>query len=67
MERCGTAAVWGVAVLYFGQKVRRRTSGDKRAEDELPSWRSVRSLSLLRKLPLVLRSGSLATKGETSR
>jgi hypothetical protein len=53
------------AVLQAGQKVRRHVSGEKRAEDVLPSWRSMQSLTV-KETTLGLRSGSLAANGETS-
>jgi hypothetical protein len=56
----------GRVAQYVGQKVRPRGSGEKRAEDELPSWRSMRSLTV-KETALGLRSGSLAANGETSR
>jgi hypothetical protein len=40
----------GRAVLWVGQKVKPRVSGEKRAEDVLPSWRSMQSLTV-KKLP----------------
>jgi hypothetical protein len=57
----GTNYGLGRVAQYVGQKVRPRGSGEKRAEDELPSWRSMRSLTVLG-----LRSGSLARKGGTT-
>ena len=56
----------GRAVLWVGQRVRRRVSGEKRAEDVLPSWRSMQSLTV-KETALGLRSGGLASKGETTR
>ena len=41
-------------------------SGEIRAEDVLPSWRSIRSLAV-KETALGLRSGSLASNSETSR
>jgi len=41
----GTAAVLGVQSVG-SDKVRSRGSGEKRAEDVLPSWRSTRSLAI---------------------
>ena len=61
-NHCG----FGRAVLYVGPKVRPRVSGEKRAEDVLPSWRSMRSLTV-NGTALGLGSGSLAGNGETSR
>jgi len=55
----------GRVAQYVGQKVRSRGSGEKRAEDELPSWRSMRSLTV-KETALGLRSGSFARKGETT-
>jgi len=55
----------GRAALWVGQKVKPRLSGGKRAEDVLPSWRSVQSLTV-KETALGLRSGSLASNGETS-
>ena len=60
-SRCG----FGRAVLCVGPKVRPRVSGEKRAEDVLPSWRSMRSLTV-NGTALGLGSGSLAGNGETS-
>jgi hypothetical protein len=60
-DRCGL----GRAVLYVAQKVRPRASGKKRAEDALPSWRSMRSLAV-KVTGLGLRSGNLAANGEIS-
>ena len=54
----------GREAQYVGQKVRPHGSGEKGAEDELPSWRSMRSLTV-KETALGLRSGSLATNGET--
>jgi hypothetical protein len=56
-NRCGL----GCAVVYGGQRVRPRVSGEKGAEDVLPSWRSMRSLTV-KETALGLRSGSLAAK-----
>jgi len=61
MRGPGTTAVFGRAVLYVAQKVRPRGSGEKRAEDALPSWRSMRSLTV-KETALGLQSGSLAAK-----
>ena len=36
----------GRVAQYVGQKVRSRRSGEKRGEDALPSWRSMRSLTV---------------------
>jgi hypothetical protein len=55
----------GRVAQYVGQKIRPRGSGEKRAEDELPSWRSMRSL-MVKETALGLRSGSLARKGGTT-
>src|SRR6266403_1144899 len=46
----GTAGVLGVQSCYVGQKVKPRVSGEKRAEDVLPSWRSMQGLTV-KKLP----------------
>jgi len=48
----------GRVAHYVEQKARPRGSGEKRAEDELPSWRSMRSLTV-KETALGLRSGSL--------
>jgi len=47
----GTNYRLGRVAQYVGQKVRPRGSGEKRAEDELPSWRSMRSLTVKRNCP----------------
>jgi len=47
--------------MCVGKKVRPRASGEKRAEDVLPSWRSMRSLAV-KETALGLGSGSLASK-----
>ena len=52
----GTAAVPGVQSGWVGQKIRPRASGEKRVEDVLPSWRSMRSLAA-KKLPLDYGAG----------
>ena len=66
LEWCGLEPLQlGCAVLWVGQKVKPRVSGEKRAEDVLPSWRSVQSLTV-KETTLGLRSGSLASNGETS-
>lgn len=57
-SRCGL----GCAVVYGGQRAKPRASGEKGAEDVLPSWRSMRSLAV-KETALGLRSGSLAVKG----
>jgi len=45
LEWCGLEPLLrGRAVLWVGQEVKRRVSGEKRAEDVLPSWRSMRGL-----------------------
>ena len=41
-----TAAVQGVQSVGSDKKVRPRGSGEKRAEDVLPSWRSMRTLAV---------------------
>jgi hypothetical protein len=56
----------GLAVLSVGQRVRLRVSGEKRAEDVLPSWRSMQSLTV-KETALGLRSGGFASKGETTK
>src|SRR6266851_1082343 len=65
-ESCSSDVAWnrwgpGRAVMYVGKKVRPRASGEKRAEDVLPSWRSMRSLAV-KETALGLGSGSLASK-----
>jgi len=60
----GTAAVLGVQSVG-SDKVRSPGSGEKEAEDVLPSWRSMRSLAIQEKAH-GLPSGSLAANGETS-
>jgi hypothetical protein len=60
----GTAAVLGVQSVG-SDEVRSRRSGEKRAEDVLPSWRSMRSLAI-KEMAQGLPSGSLAANGETS-
>src|SRR5437879_4515814 len=57
-NRCGPGRV----VRYLGQKVRPGASGEKRVEDELPSWRSTQSLTV-KETAVGLRSGSLASNG----
>ena len=52
----GTNYGLGRVAQYVGQKVRPRGSGEKRAEDELPSWRSMLSLTV-KELPLVYGAG----------
>jgi hypothetical protein len=61
-NRCGL----GRAVQQAGQMVKRGVSGETGAEDELPSWRSMQSLTV-KETALGLRSGSLASNGETTR
>jgi len=51
----------GLQSCRSGKKVKPRVSGEKRAEDVLPSWRSVQSLAV-KETALGLRSGSLASK-----
>ena len=61
-NRCGP----GRAVVYVGQKVRPGAGVEKRVEDVLPSWRSTQSLAV-KETAVRLRSGSLTSKGETSK
>jgi len=58
----GTNYGLGRVAQYVGQKVRPRGSGEKRAEDELPSWRSMRSLTV--KLPWVCGAGVSPERAE---
>jgi hypothetical protein len=53
------------AVLYVGQEVSLRESGEKGTEEVLPFLRSTRSLAF-KETALGLRSGSPASHGETS-
>ena len=62
----GTAASLGVQSCGTGKKSGPRVSGEKRAEDGLPSRRSMRSVTV-KETALGLRSGSLASTGETTR
>jgi len=65
-ESSSSGVVWnryGVCLQSCGsgKKVKPRVSGEKRAEDVLPSWRSMQSLAV-KETALGLRSGSLASK-----
>ena len=62
LNRCGLGRV----VLYVGQKVRPRGSGEKQAEDVLPLLALDAELTV-KETALGLGSGSLAARGETSR
>jgi len=61
-NRCGP----GRAVVYVGQKARPVAGVEKRVEDVLPSWRSTQSLAV-KETAVGVRSGSLTSKGETSK